>query len=64
MMNLINTTNDVSEVISKDAEAFAKHAGRDTIRAEDIVLLARRNDSLKAILGNISQDLKQKDNTR
>ena len=31
-------------------EAFARHAGREVVRVEDVMLLARRNEGLKRIL--------------
>ncbi|KAL8969944.1 MAG: hypothetical protein Q9197_004076 [Variospora fuerteventurae] len=38
------------ENVSEDLQSFAKHAGRHTISAEDVLLLARRNDGLDTIL--------------
>ncbi|KAI4181363.1 MAG: hypothetical protein L6R41_006666 [Letrouitia leprolyta] len=38
------------ENVSEDLQAFAKHAGRETISVEDVVLLARRNEGLETIL--------------
>lgn len=33
-----------------DLESFAKHGGRSTINVDDVMLLARRNESLEGIL--------------
>ncbi|WPH04097.1 Hypothetical protein R9X50_00698200 [Acrodontium crateriforme] len=35
---------------AQDVEAFAKHAGRSTVRLEDVLLLARRNEGLEEVL--------------
>ena len=33
-----------------DLESFAKHAGRSTIKTDDVMLLTRRNEGLESIL--------------
>lgn len=33
-----------------DLESFAKHAGRSTIKTDDVMLLARRNEGLAELL--------------
>lgn len=38
------------ESVSTDLESFARHAGRSTISTEDVMLLARRNEGLEAVL--------------
>jgi centromere protein S len=38
------------ENAAQDLEAFAKHADRRVINSKDVVLLGRRNDSLKKVL--------------
>lgn len=38
------------ESVAKDLEAFAKHAGRSQINADDVMLLTRRNEGLEAVL--------------
>ena len=42
-----------------DLESFAKHAGRTTIKTEDVMLLARRNDGLEQILEDVVERLKK-----
>ncbi|KAI4186672.1 MAG: hypothetical protein LQ346_005629 [Caloplaca aetnensis] len=39
-----------AENVSEDLQSFAKHAGRQMISAEDVLLLARRNEGLETIL--------------
>jgi len=36
-----------------DLECFARHAGRNTIRVEDVLLLGRRNEGLKEVLEGV-----------
>ncbi|KAJ9643831.1 MHF histone-fold complex component [Knufia peltigerae] len=36
--------------IAVDLESFAKHAGRTTIKTDDVMLLTRRNEGLETIL--------------
>jgi centromere protein S len=38
------------ENTAKDLESFAKHAGRSQISTDDVMLLARRNEGLEALL--------------
>ncbi|KAL9635169.1 MAG: hypothetical protein Q9164_003635 [Protoblastenia rupestris] len=38
------------ENVSTDLESFARHAGRQTISVEDVMLLARRNEGLETVL--------------
>ncbi|KAK5059828.1 hypothetical protein LTR84_009711 [Exophiala bonariae] len=48
-----------------DLESFAKHAGRSTIKTDDVMLLARRNEGLaellKKELENIESSKQQKE---
>ncbi|KAI9094840.1 kinetochore component CENP-S-domain-containing protein [Phlyctochytrium arcticum] len=39
-----------AESLALDVEAFSKHARRTTINSDDLLLCARKNASLKAIL--------------
>ncbi|KAK3109381.1 MHF histone-fold complex component [Teratosphaeriaceae sp. CCFEE 6253] len=47
------------ENIAHDLEAFARHGGRSTISAEDVVLLGRRNEGLGAVLQAEAKAVKQ-----
>ncbi|KAI4253150.1 MAG: hypothetical protein LQ352_003860 [Teloschistes flavicans] len=38
------------ENVSEDLRSFARHAGRQTISTEDVMLLARRNEDLALVL--------------
>ncbi|SLM35207.1 apoptosis-inducing taf9-like domain 1 family [Lasallia pustulata] len=38
------------ESVSVDLEAFAQHAGRQTISVDDVMLLSRRNEGLESVL--------------
>ncbi|KAI9728043.1 MAG: hypothetical protein M1834_007857 [Cirrosporium novae-zelandiae] len=38
------------ENVVGDVEMFARHAGRKTVAVEDVMLLARRNEGLEAVL--------------
>ena len=46
--------------MAKDLESFAKHAGRSQITTDDVMLLARRNEGLEAVLRSYVEDLRQK----
>ena len=43
-----------------DLEAFAKHAGRTTIKTDDVMMLTRRNAGLESIMKDFAQKLKEK----
>ena len=36
---------------ARDLDLFSKHAGRNVITADDVMLLTRRNEALEAMLG-------------
>jgi centromere protein S len=41
-----------------DLEKFAEHAGRSTIKVDDVMLLTRRNEGLETILRNELKNIK------
>ena len=43
-----------------DLESFANHAGRSTIKTDDAMLLARRNEGLESILKDFVDKIKEK----
>jgi len=43
-----------------DLESFASHAGRKTIKTDDVMLLARRNEGLEQVLRGFVEELMQK----
>ncbi|KAI4747365.1 hypothetical protein E4T50_02340 [Aureobasidium sp. EXF-12298] len=43
-----------------DLEAFAKHAGRDTVDVKDVLLLVRRNEQLKEVLEEALKEIKKR----
>lgn len=49
------------ERVAQDLEAFAKHAGRSTINAKDVLLLGRHNDSLQELLSAQAKSARQID---
>jgi len=48
-----------AENSSKDLESFAKHAGRTQINADDVLLLARRNEGLESLLRGYVEDMRK-----
>ncbi|KAK9187880.1 hypothetical protein WN944_019279 [Citrus x changshan-huyou] len=50
-----------TEQLSKDLELFAQHAGRKSVRMEDVILSAHRNEHLAATLRSFRNDLKAKE---
>ena len=54
-----------SENVAKDLESFAKHAGRTTVNTDDVLLLARRNEGLEAVLrGYVDREMAEKGKRR
>ncbi|KAI5370833.1 Putative histone-fold [Septoria linicola] len=47
--------------IAADLEAFARHAERTTINANDAVLLARHNDTLRDVLQQKADNIRKQD---
>ncbi|PNT60960.1 hypothetical protein BRADI_5g08591v3, partial [Brachypodium distachyon] len=47
--------------LAKDVELFAQHGGRKSIRMEDVILTAHRNEHLMGQLRTFSQNLKGKE---
>jgi len=52
-------TDSTSGNIATDLESFAKHAGRTTIKTDDVMLLARRNEGLESILKQKLLDIRE-----
>ncbi|XP_062186296.1 protein MHF1 homolog [Phragmites australis] len=50
-----------AEQLAKDVELFAQHAGRKSIKMEDVILTAHRNEHLMGLLRTFSQELKGKE---
>jgi centromere protein S len=44
--------------VAQDLESFASHAGRRTIKTDDVMLLTRRNEGLETILKDFVEKLK------
>ena len=53
----------LTENVSHDLEAFAKHAGRSTINTSDVLLLARKNEGLQDVLKQQAKEVKARDKT-
>ena len=56
--------DDDLETAAVDLESFAKHAGRTTVKTDDVMLLTRRNDGLEQILKKAMEDLKKENRKR
>ena len=46
--------------MATDLESFASHAGRRTIKTDDVMLLTRRNEGLESILKEFVEELKKR----
>lgn len=44
---------------AKDLETFAKHAGRSQIATDDVMVLARRNEGLEAVLRGFVEEVRR-----
>lgn len=51
-------SNKSPGTVATDLEAFARHAGRNTIKTNDVLLLTRRNEGLETILKNKLEEIK------
>lgn len=49
------------ENAAQDLEAFAKHGDRTVINVKDVVMLGRRNDSLKQVLEDKAQQVRDRE---
>lgn len=48
-----------TETVATDLEAFARHAGRSTIKTDDVLLLTRRNEGFETIMKNKLEEMKR-----
>ncbi|XP_072238094.1 centromere protein S [Leuresthes tenuis] len=56
---IAETTFRQCDVFAKDLEAFARHAKRSMVSADDVKLLARRSTALSIYIQNKSEELAQ-----
>ncbi|WOL02547.1 MHF histone-fold complex subunit 1 isoform X2 [Canna indica] len=50
-----------TEQLAKDVELFSQHAGRKSVKVEDVILSAHRNAHLASLLRSFYQELKGKE---
>lgn len=48
------------ESVAIDLETFSRHAGRTTITTEDVLLVCRRNEALRGIIGEFVEGEKER----
>jgi centromere protein S len=48
----------LTENVALDLENFSRHAGRTTVTTDDVLLLARRNNDLHALIKDCVDELK------
>lgn len=56
---IAETTFRQCDIFAKDLEAFARHAKRSTVSADDVKLVARRSTALSIYIQNRSEELNQ-----
>lgn len=56
---ITETTFRQCEIFARDLEAFARHAKRTTVSADDVKLVARRSTALSMYIQNKSEELNQ-----
>ncbi|KAI4632335.1 uncharacterized protein J4E88_006105 [Alternaria novae-zelandiae] len=49
---------------ARDLEVFSKHAGRNTINTDDVLLLGRRNEQLQGLLEKELEDIRTAEGRR
>ncbi|KAG9185251.1 hypothetical protein G6011_07795 [Alternaria panax] len=49
---------------ARDLEVFSKHAGRNTINPDDVLLLGRRNEQLQGLLEKELEDIRVAEGSR
>ena len=50
----------LQENVSHDLEAFAQHASRKTVTADDVMLLTRRNEGLEGVMREFRDEVEAK----